>query len=315
MFRTAAETEMTPDTPFTTLNKCNRAIRYDGAWGLLLVVATAVGWGLGWPMMKIAMHDWPPLFARGCAGLAAALGLAIIAVVRGQNLLPSRSLAPRLALGAATNVFAPMGLTALALLWLTVAQAALLTFSMPIWATLLAWPILGERPRLRTVIALCLGVTGLVLLMGANLGGGTETFPGVALALAAAILFALGAVTSRAPIPLPPMVSTAWLVGLGSAAMIVVGLTLNGSEIRPLSFAGAGALAYMAVCPMALCYLSWFAALERVPAATASTGLLLVPVVGALSAAAILGEALGFREICAFVLTLGGVALELRGRG
>ena len=99
------------------------------------------------------------------------------------------------------------------------------------------------------------------------------------------------------------------------AAMIVVGLTLNGPEVRPLSFAGAGALAYMAVCPMALCYLSWFAALERVPAATASTGLLLVPVVGALSAAAILGEALGFREICAFALTLGGVALELRGRG
>ena len=30
MFRTAAETEMTPDTPFTTLNTCNRAIRYDG---------------------------------------------------------------------------------------------------------------------------------------------------------------------------------------------------------------------------------------------------------------------------------------------
>ena len=240
MFRTAAETKMTPDTLFTTLNKCNPA------WGLLLVVATAVGWGLGWPMMKIAMHDWPPLFARGCAGLAAALGLAIIAVVRGQNLLPSRSLAPRLALGAATNVFAAMGFTALALLWLTVAQAALLTFSMPIWATLLAWPILGERPRLRSVIALCLGVAGLVLLMGGNLGGGIESFPGVGLALAAAILFALGAVTSRTAIPLPPMVSTAWLVGLGSAAMIVVDLTLNGSEIRPLSFAGAGALAYMA---------------------------------------------------------------------
>jgi uncharacterized membrane protein len=170
-------------------------------------------------MMKIAMHDWPPLFARGCAGLAAALGLAIIAVERGQNLLPSRSLAPRLALGAATNVFAAMGLTALALLWLTVAQAALVTFSMPIWATLLAWPILGERPRLRSVIAMCLGVAGLVLLTGPNLGGGTETFPGVALALAAAILFALGAVTSRAPIPLPPMVSTAWLVGLCSATI------------------------------------------------------------------------------------------------
>jgi drug/metabolite transporter (DMT)-like permease len=63
-----------------------------------------------------------------------------------------------------------MGFTALALLWLTVAQAALLTFTMPIWATLLAWPILGERARLRRVIPLCLGVAGLVLLMGENLG-------------------------------------------------------------------------------------------------------------------------------------------------
>ena len=224
--------------------------------GLLLVVATAVGWGLGWPMMKIAMHDWPPLFARGCAGLAAALGLAIIAVVRGQNLLPSRSLAPRLALGAATNVFAAMGFTALALLWLTVAQAALLTFSMPIWAMLLAWPILGERPRLRSVIAPCLGVAGLVLLMGANLGGGIEKLPGVAFALAAAILFALGAVTSRVPIPLPPMVSTAWQIGLGSAAMIVVGLTLKGSEIRPLSFAGAQAGSPTRRCVPWLCAIS-----------------------------------------------------------
>jgi drug/metabolite transporter (DMT)-like permease len=127
-------------------------------------------------MMKIAMHDWPPLFARGCAGLAAALGLTISAVVRGQNVLPSRSLASRLALGAAINVFAPMGFTALALLWLTVAQAALLFFSMPIWATLLAWPILGERPRLRSVIALCLGVAGLVLLMGQIWEAGSNRF-------------------------------------------------------------------------------------------------------------------------------------------
>ncbi len=29
-----------------------------------------------------------------------------------------------------------------------------------------------KRPRLRSVIALCLGMAGLVLLMGANFGGG-----------------------------------------------------------------------------------------------------------------------------------------------
>ena len=52
------------------------------------------------------------LIARFGTDRVAGVGLAIIAVVRGQKLLPSRSLAPRLALGAATNVFAWMGLTA-----------------------------------------------------------------------------------------------------------------------------------------------------------------------------------------------------------
>jgi drug/metabolite transporter (DMT)-like permease len=66
--------------------------------------------------------------------------------------------------------------------------------------------------------------------------------------------------------------------------------------------------------PMALCYLAWFGALKRIPTTTASTGLLLIPIIGALSAALILSEPLGMREFAAFALTLGGVALELRRR-
>jgi drug/metabolite transporter (DMT)-like permease len=282
--------------------------------GRLLVIVTAAGWGLGWPMMKLVMHDWPPLFARGTAGVIAATGLVSAAALRGDALLPPRALLRRLALAAGTNVFAWMGFTALSLLWLNVSEAALVTFTMPIWATLLAWPLLGERPAMRSVLALCLGIAGLLLLMGGNLDGGAERLPGVALALSAAILFALGAVTSRQPIPLPPLVLTAWLIGLGSMAMVVVGLMAETPRLQSLTRAGAGALAYMSVGPMALCYLAWFGALKRIPTTTASTGLLLIPIIGALSAALILSEPLGMREFAAFALTLGGVALELRRR-
>jgi drug/metabolite transporter (DMT)-like permease len=282
--------------------------------GRLLVIVTAAGWGLGWPMMKLVMHDWPPLFARGTAGVIAATGLVSAAALRGDALLPPRALLRRLALAAGTNVFAWMGFTALSLLWLNVSEAALVTFTMPIWATLLAWPLLGERPAMRSVLALCLGIAGLLLLMGGNLDGGAERLPGVALALSAAILFALGAVTSRQPIPLPPLVLTAWLIGLGSMAMVVVGLMAETPRLQSLTLAGAGALAYMSVGPMALCYLAWFGALKRIPTTTASTGLLLIPIIGALSAALILSEPLGMREFAAFALTLGGVALELRRR-
>jgi drug/metabolite transporter (DMT)-like permease len=40
--------------------------------------------------------------------------------------------------------------------------------------------------------------------------------------------------------------------------------------------------------------------------------MLLVPVIGVVSAAVILGEALGLREIGAMALTLGGVTLALQ---
>ena len=48
--------------------------------GLLLIVVTAIGWGLNWPIVKLVLRDWPPLFARGVAGVAAASGLALAAM-------------------------------------------------------------------------------------------------------------------------------------------------------------------------------------------------------------------------------------------
>jgi probable blue pigment (indigoidine) exporter len=79
-----------------------------------------------------------------------------------------------------------------------------------------------------------------------------------------------------------------------------------------LSYVGWASLLYMTLIQFCLCYVCWFAALERLPAATASIGTLLVPVIGVLAAAAMLREPLGLRKIAALVFTLGGVAVALR---
>jgi drug/metabolite transporter (DMT)-like permease len=68
----------------------------------------------------------------------------------------------------------------------------------------------------------------------------------------------------------------------------------------------------MALGPMGVCYLAWFAALRRLPAATAAIGTLTVPIIGIIAAAMMLGEPLGIREALAMVLTLAGVALALQ---
>jgi drug/metabolite transporter (DMT)-like permease len=71
-------------------------------------------------------------------------------------------------------------------------------------------------------------------------------------------------------------------------------------------------LIFMALGPMGVCYLTWFAALRRLPAATAAIGTLVVPITGVITAAILLGEPLGIREVLAMVLTLSGVALALQ---
>jgi drug/metabolite transporter (DMT)-like permease len=286
--------------------------------GLLCLLVTAVGWGLNWPVMKALLREWPPLSARGWAGVTAALGLALLATLRGESLaVPRRAFGPLL-LAAGANVTAWMGLATLALLWLGVAEGALLVYSMPIWAALLAWPVLGERPTARGVLALALGVAGIAVLLGTGGGGGgpalgPEKLPGVALALGAAVLFALGAVASRrSPLALPPLASVAWQVGLGCLPMVVAGLLFERPDAGALSPAGWAAMTYMAAVPMGVCYLTWFAALRRLPPATASVATLLTPLVGVAAAALALGEPLGVREALALAFTLGGVALALR---
>ena len=73
-------------------------------------------------------------------------------------------------------------------------------------------------------------------------------------------------------------------------------------------------MAYMTAVPMGLCYLTWFAALRRLPPATASMATLITPVVGVVAGAVTLGEPFGMKQVAALALTLGGVALALRKR-
>jgi len=278
--------------------------------GLAYLLVTALGWGLNWPLIKIILRELPPLFARGSSGMLAALLLAGIALWRGQSLTVPRDSIGRLCFASAVNVFAWMGFATLSMIWLTVAEAALLVYTMPIWATLLSWPLLGTPPSLRGISALVLGIAGIaVLLTGNDVTFGTNKIIGIALALASAILFALGAVTARRPIPLQPIALTAWQVGLGCLPMMLLGLIIEQPHVTLVSDAAWLSMAYMTLIAMGVCYLSWFSTLRALSASAAATGMLLVPVIGILSAAAIIGEPLGWRQIIALVLTLGGVAL------
>ena len=94
--------------------------------------------------------------------------------------------------------------------------------------------------------------------------------------------------------------------------MLVLGIVFEQPDYGALTASGLACLVYMTLVPMGVCYLTWFETLRRLPPSSASTGMLLVPLIGVISAALILGEPLGLREMVAMVLTLGGVTLALQ---
>jgi drug/metabolite transporter (DMT)-like permease len=283
----------------------------DLGLGRILLLVTACGWGLNWTVLKFVLRDWPPLFARGSAGVLGAIGLATLACLRRESLAVPKEARLRLAIAAAINVFAWMGFTALSLNWLKVSEGALIAYSMPIWATLLAWPLLGERPKARSLIALALGVAGIAVLMGGP-AFTSEKLPGICFGLTAAILFALGTIEGSRPTSMPFTALTAWQVALGCFPMLALSLLLERPNVLALTPLGMLGMAYMAAGPMALCYLTWFGALKRLPTSAAATGMLLVPIVGTVSAVPLLGDSLGTKELVAVALTLSGIGLALR---
>lgn len=280
--------------------------------GLLCLLVTSVGWGLNWPAMKFLLKEWPPLFARGTSGLCAALLIALVALRAGQRLAVPRALWGRLALAAFLNIFAWMGFATLSIRWLNAGQGALLVYTMPVWATLLAWPVLGKRPAAASLVGLVLCLSGIALLFaGADAAIRPDQLPGVLFALSAALLFAFGTIVLK-PLPIAPLASVAWQLALGCLPMVLFGLLVEHPDVHALSARGAAVMVYMTLVPMGLCYVTWFAALRRLPPALASIATLLTPVVGVLAAAVSLGEPLGLRESAAMGLTVAGVAQALR---
>jgi drug/metabolite transporter (DMT)-like permease len=282
--------------------------------GLMFLAITSLGWGFNWPVTKYLLSELPPLTLRGGSGVIGSALLAVLAVMWRQSLKVPRELWPRLMLAAALNVGAWMVLMGLALLWLPASEAALIAYTMPVWASLLAWFVLGERLTGLRVLALVMAFAGLAAIMGANgISASAEKWPGIIMALAGSMGFALGTVLAKKlPLHLPPITAAAWQVGLGCFPVAVVGLFIETSHWNAVTQLGWLLVIYSTVVQFCIAYVAWFAALARLPASVAAIGTMAVPVIGVVASAIALHEPLGPGQIAALVFTLAGVVLATR---
>jgi drug/metabolite transporter (DMT)-like permease len=282
--------------------------------GLMFLAITSVAWGFNWPIAKFLLSELPPLTFRGVTGMLGALLLAALAVIRSDSLKVARGVWPRILIAGLLNVTGWMVLMGLALLWLPASETALIAYTMPVWASIIAWPVLGEQPTLLRSIALVMAFAGLASIIGGSgISASAEKLPGIIMALGGSLGFAVGTVFSKKyPIHLPPITAAAWQIGVGCLPVAIAGLALETTHLSQVTPLGWGLLVYAVVGPFCIAYVSWFAALSRLPASVAAIGTMAVPVIGVVTSAIALHEPLGAGQIAALVFTLAGVVLATR---
>ena len=265
------------------------------------LLAVCVLWGLNWPAVKIALHDVRPWTLRTIGLGAGAMALLAFARFRGTSLrIPSGRPRVHILVAGLLNIAGYNILTSYAQLGTTTGRAAFCVYTMPVWLALMAAPILGERLDRPRIAALLAATLGLAILLLPLLGSGLPL--GILCALGAALSWAGGTVYLKwASVEASPIAVAAWQLAAG-ASVIAVGGVLLGTHGGTFHLMSAAALAYNAVAGTALAYLLWFGAVRSLPAGTAGLGTLMVPVIGTIASAIIVGDRSTGSDLFGFAL-------------
>jgi drug/metabolite transporter (DMT)-like permease len=279
---------------------------------VLALIGTILLWGYSWIVMKqVLAYAGPFDFAALRYLIGAAILFAALVLSR-QSLQPPPWL-PMILIGLCQTA-AFQGLEQWALVSGGAGHVALLAYTMPFWAVLLAWLLLGDKPTGRHWSGLALAAIGLLCIIAPwhSLGSALST----TLAVAGGIAWAAGTVLSKRMFQrhAPSVLNlTAWQMLVGGVALGIVALAVPQRSIE-WNWPFIGGLAYSAVLGSSVAWWLWSIVLKRLPTTVASVSSLGVPIVSVLLAWLILHEQPSVMEWIGIVFVMLGMVAVSGGR-
>jgi drug/metabolite transporter (DMT)-like permease len=284
----------------------------EAAKARLLLVLLALVWGLSWPIMKVALDEIGVFTLRALGFSISAASLFALIHLQGRNPSIARGTAwLHIAIASMFNVIAFGLLSSFAQLAATTSRVVIVNYTMPVWGSLMAWLILGERPDMRAGIGLALCIGGLAVLVYPV--ASAQSALGLLLAFGCALCWAAGTVYMKwARIPSDLLTVTAWQIALGAVVFVVALPVVQGMPApAPVSLKTILAVTYNGLVGTGFAYVLWFAIIERLPTATAALGALATPVIGVTGSMLMLGERPTTADIIGFALILAAAACVL----
>jgi drug/metabolite transporter (DMT)-like permease len=285
---------------------------------VLVLLVLNLMWGGSLPATKLGLAEFSP-FALSWLRLAVSSVLFLLVLLPGREWrdLGARDWLALLALGV-LGYSGTIGLQTLGTSGTTGASAAVLGSTGPLFISMGAMALLGERLTWKAVAGLLIALGGVAVVLGLDprdpgLVAG-ERLVGNVLVLASSACFGLysvvgkGALERRSPLVVGAVTCLGGVLGLTPLAIheAAAGLPQPG-------LLGLAMLAYLGVMVTFVGMLAWFWALRVVPASRGGAFLFLQPVSGVLLAALGLGDLLSPSFLLGTALVLAGLYVVTRG--
>lgn len=279
------------------------------AWALFLLVSAV--WGIPYLLIRVAVVEMSPIVLVFFRVALAAIVLVPIAFATGAF----RGLRPRIgwvAVSALVQMLVPFLLISYGEQHIASSRAGVLIASEPLLIALLApWLDARERVRGLRMVGLLIGLVGVAVVVGLQLGGDRLALFGGLLLLLAAACYAVGMMLIRLRLNDVSRLGTSSLIMVITAGLLAIPALTQLPAHLPSSKALAAVVVLAIVCT-AVGFLAMFALVQEAGAGRAAIVTYVNPAVAVALGALVLGEPVGPATIAGFALIVTGSILATR---
>ncbi|HEX2531047.1 MAG TPA: DMT family transporter [Burkholderiaceae bacterium] len=278
----------------------------------VLLVLLTLFWGINWPIMKLGVQSYPPIAFRMLGML---LGLPIIwiaAKMQGASLAIPQGQTKTLVSLTIPNMLVWHALIILGIKMLSSGRAAILGYTMPVWAVLSGLLFFRERIRPLGWLGVGFALAGALLLLSSEFSAMSGQPLGSLLVLVSAASWGYGTVVmKRTHIDMPTISLTFWMLLLTTLTMGVLSTLFERTSWRLPNTIEWGAILYNAAIVFGFAQVVWFQLARTLPPVASSLSVMMIPVVGVFSGAWMLHETPHWQDYGAMLLILAAMSTVL----
>jgi len=279
----------------------------------ILMLALAALWGASYMFIEIALDDGVSdqflVFLRTLLGAAV---LAPVALRRGA-FRAARPYLGWLGLVAAVQIVGPFLLITAGQHHVTSSMAGILVSSAPIFTTLLT-VVVARDDRLQGwgLAGIVIGIVGVALLFGVDLGGDSDAVLGGLAILLASLGYAVGAITAKRKLQAVPAVGIAATIMAFSALALLPVVPFADPSVPSLG--ASAALLALGAGGTGIAFLIFYTLNGEIGPSRASVVAYIAPVFSVLYGVTLLDEPFTLTTALGLALILGGSWMAAEGR-